>query len=117
MLINLYILIELTALVCLVIGLLPRGESNKRNWLPLILAFVLFLFLSFLSADIETENCEYVISTTSLNASSNVTTFAYNNSCETTSHREIYLMYLNIALAFLSAILTIGFWFVNEGGI
>lgn len=113
MLLEVYILVQMVAFLCLILGFLPF--NGRKQWLSPLLSFLLFVFLAFTSANITTENCDYVISNTSLNASDNVTSYTYANSCEITSHRDIGMMYLNIGLCFFSALYTIGLWFMREG--
>lgn len=115
MMLEVFILLEIVAFVCLIIGFLPF--NGKKQWLTTLLAFLLFIFLAFTGANITTENCDYVIINTTINADENVTSYSYTNSCTTTSNIDTSLMYLNIGLCFVSIIYMIGVWLMNEGKI
>lgn len=115
MMLEVYISLQIIAFLVLIIGFLPFSQG--KQWLPPLLSFLLFIFLAFTSSEISTENCDYVISNTTINLAENVTSFSYINSCTTTNHRDIGLMYMNIGLCFLSAIYVVGVWFMREGQI
>ena len=88
MIINIFITLQAIALLFLFSGLIPIG--NRKNWLPVILSFVLFIFLAFVSADIETEHCDYTMTNSTITG--NTTSYSYQNNCGLTSRTNTLLV-------------------------
>lgn len=113
MLIEIYLALQIIGILCLLVCFIPIGLKGRKVFQPSVFALVIFMYLAFGSADIQTENCDYLINQTVVNASTNTTTYTYYNDCETTSYFDTPQMYFNMGLAFVSLVTMIGMAFLR----